>query len=73
MIGYILDATSPKEALKNSEAMASSSQEAHTHTQGEALSLSHSLIHRDMEAKAFSYSSSLKLLVQKKNYVTTHI
>ena len=53
--------------------MASSPQEAHTHTQGEALSLSHSLIHRDMEAKAFSSSSSLKLLVHKRDYVTAHI
>ena len=47
--------------------MASSSQEAHTHThtQGESLSLalSLSLILKDMEAKAFTYSSSLKLLV----------
>ena len=46
--------------------MASSSQEAlthtHTHTQGEALSL----IHKDMEAKAFSSSSSLRLLVHKR-------
>ena len=46
-----------------------SSQEGHTHTHMEKLSLIH--IHKAMEAKAFSSSSSLSCLVHKRDKGTT--
>ena len=58
---------------KESEAMASSSQEAlslsHTHTQGEALSLSHSHSYIEMEANTFLHFLLLKHLVHKERVI----
>ena len=63
---------------QNSEDMASSLQEAHTliHTRRSSLSLSLSLSLSHTQRwrqKIFSSSSSLRLIVYKRDYVTTHI